>query len=112
MKFNDKINMFYSNLDLIFKVKIGKVVRKGNDCYQVSKWIRWFFKLYYYGGIFSYVIFIIWVFIVEYISNNIYIISLLTMIIYLVLEFLLSLSIPIYKIKCWKTSNPSKIQNI
>ena len=111
MRLNNKIKIFYSNLDLIFKIKVGKVIKKDNECYQVSKWIRWFF-IVYYGGIFFYVMMMIWIFIVEHFTNNLYIIIILTTLVYLLFEFLITLFIPLYKIKCWKVSKKWEIRDV
>jgi len=103
MNLKDKINILFKNLDLIFKLKLGKVVEIGTKCYQTSKWITWIFNIYYFGGIVFVPLYGIWILVVEYISKNLYIIIFVTIIIYTIIEFLVTLIIPLKKTSCWKT---------
>jgi len=102
MNYKDKINLIKQDWAYIFSVKSGKVVEKGNTCYQVPKLIAVFFEIYYGGALIA-PIFLLWIIVDKYILNDFYISIGITILSYFILEFIVYMIIPIKKIQCWKT---------
>ena len=107
MNFKDKINLIKQDWAYIFSVKSGKVIELKNQCYQVPKIIALFFDIYY-GGALVAPMFLIWIAVDEYIIHHFYTSIGLTILIYLILEFIFYMIIPIKKIKCWDTYSIGK----
>jgi len=85
---------------MIFLVKMGAVVHVGNcnKCFKVNRLISFFFYLYY-SGIFLLMFFLMFHYIDIILGDNT--ISLIvTFILYMVLEIVTALIIPLQKTKC------------
>ena len=102
MNFKDKINLLKQDWTYIFSIKSGKVIELKNKCYQVTKFIALFFDIYY-GGTLVAPMFLIWIVVDEYIIHDFYISIGLSILIYLILEFIFYMGIPIKEVKCWDT---------
>ena len=107
MNFSNKLNLIKDDWAHIFSVKTGKVIEFKNKCYQVPKLIALFFDLYYGGALIA-PMFLLWIAVDRYIIHDFYISIGLTIIIYLILEFILYMIIPIRETKCWNTYSIGK----
>ncbi len=99
MRIIDKIKMI-DNISLIFSIKIGKLIKKNNKCYQVPKWFAIFFKIYYSAPIFFIFLFLL----MPHFFSNLYLQICESLVVYLIIEYLMVLLIPLKEIKCKKYS--------
>jgi len=98
-------NLLYLKLKpfkMIFLIKLGKKITINNDkkCYQVHKLISFIFHLYY-SGIFLFVFFLIFHHIDILIKDN-NIAILLSFILYMILEIIVTLILPLKQVNCNK----------
>jgi len=99
MTFKDKINLIKQDWAYIFSIKKGKLIERGNSCYQVNKFFSWIFYLYYYSGLAFLVIFFIFLLQPHY-FNHIIMRGMETLMIYFVLETIAFFLLPVKKIVC------------
>jgi len=99
MNFKDKINLIKQDWAYIFSAKKGKLIEKGNKCYQVNKFFSWIFYLYYYSGLVFFVLFFIFLLQPHYFDTLI-MRGIETIILYLIIESIIFFVLPIKKIVC------------
>ena len=99
MNFQDKINLIKEDWAYIFSLKKGKLIEKGNICYQVNKLFSWIFYLYYYSGLVFFVLFFIFLLQPHY-FDSLMMQSIETLIVYSIIETIIFFILPIKKIVC------------
>jgi len=102
MLLNEKVKFLQKQNELIILLKLGKVIKKEDKCFQVPKWLASIFKFYYYSGVVFLVLFLIFLFISPYI-DELYIRTIVSLFLYLLIECIFFIITPIYNVKCWKT---------
>lgn len=102
MTIKSRLNLIRKDWAHIFSIKKGKIIEKGNDCYQVNKIIGKVFNFYYYSGLPLYIL-IALVYFFSFYFESFYIMILISFTLYTLIEFFIYLIIPIYKVKCWQT---------
>ena len=109
MKMKDKIKLIDS-FSSIFSIKLGKIVQSKTDkkCYYVAKPISSIFGAYYYGGINSFLLLIIFL-LLPNILNSLLVTIIIATVIYLIFELFLFLIVPLKEIECWKKHAPSNL---
>jgi hypothetical protein len=101
MNLKQKIKFIKKDKDLFFTLKTGTLIEMKNIYYQTPKWFANIFKFYYYSGMMFYISFILFLF-TGFVSSNLYISIILTILLYLSLEFVFLILTPMKEIRHWK----------
>ena len=101
MTIKAKLNLIKQDWAYIFSIKTGKVVDTSNHCYQISKWIAWVFHFYYYSGL-PFVLIFFLIYLSSIFTDIFYIRVIYSLFIFLLLEFVAFILMPLNKIKCWQ----------
>jgi len=93
----------------IFSIKLGKIVidDKTKECYRVPKIVSTFFSIFHYGGMGALLAVFIFL-LLPNIFNSIVVTIIVAIAIYLLLEILILLFLPLKKINCWEKSLQEK----
>ena len=102
MNFSDKMDLIKQDWAHIFSVKKGKLIRKGNDCFQVNKVLSFIFYFYYYSGIVFFVVLLMFL-MQPHFFENVFLKGLETLLLYTAVEALVFFVVPMRKVKCWQT---------
>ena len=88
------------NIADIFSIKTGAIKKLDSKCYKVKRWIEVGFKIYYSLPVYFAVMFL---FLLQpHWFNNIIMRFVETIVLYIVLEYLLVLVMPVEEVPCWK----------
>ncbi len=105
MNFIDKIKLM-QNFDSIFTIKTGKFIHLKNKCYKVPKLFTVFFKIYY--NIIAPML-ILFIFLLSpHIFNNLLFQFLQSIVIFLLLEIVLFILLPLKIVPCWEENIQNK----
>ena len=82
----------------IYAIKLGKFLKVDNQCYQTSKLFRTIFKVYYYLIVPNFFIFAF--LLMPHYFDNLALRFMETFILYLVIDYILVLLVPLKKVHC------------
>jgi len=99
MNIIEKVKLI-DKLSIIFTIKSGKRIKKEKICHQVPKWVSVFFKFYYLAPVYTVVFFLF--LLMPHFFENLYMQVAETLVLYVLVEYLFLLVLPIKKVPCSK----------